>query len=356
MTVSEGISSYPGRFALLLRLAPAVVAIVLVTALVTYGLDLPALKTAALWTASWTGLALTALGVQATVDGTVVASETFAVSVIAECLALGPMLLYAVAVVICPSTLRSKAAGLLVGVTIIASVNLVRITSLFLVGSASPHLLDTAHVLLWQPVMALLAIVVWLLWSQGERAAGRSDLLRRAFWAMGILLLLAVAWLGVAREYNYAVAGLASALVGDWVSITTAGSHLLVDGVVGGGPVSVAGFAMQWGSLLLAAVIVVTPMLSYRQRSVWLFVTVASSFLLQVAGAAALAVGLAWSTRVGSPLLDRFVMSAYVVFWGVGPMALAGIWCLTFWRPSGFATVPILKYINNVKGTGRLSR
>ena len=356
MTVSAHVGQYPSRVELLLRAMPMVVAVALVMTLVTVGLDLPALKTVAFWAASWTGLALTALGVQATVDGTVVASETFAVNVVAECLALGPMLLYAGAVLAYPRGLRSKALGLLVGITVIAGVNLVRITSLFLLGSAYPHLLGPVHLVLWQSLMALLAIAVWLLWAQGRLNIGglgplKAELLTKVFWATAVLLLLAIAWLGVARDYNHVVAGLASALAGDGVSISAAGAHLLIGGTAGGGPISVSGFTMQWGVLLLASVIAVTSTLAFRARAVWLISTVGVAYLMQAATTALLGLVLAWAAQAGPPLLGRLGMGAFAVFWGIGPIVLAGIWCLALWKPAGLVKVSAA---NTNKTTGRV--
>ena len=351
MTVLERLRPDPGSVAPLLRVWPVAV-LALVTGLVVVGLDLPALSTAALWTASWTGLALNALGVNAVVDGTVVASDTFAVNIVAECLALGPMLLFAAAVLVYPRTLRSKAQGLVIGISSIVGVNLLRITSLFLLGSAFPHLLDAVHLLVWQSVMALLALVVWLLWSQGWFAISRTGLLKSVFWASAVLLLLSTAWLGVARDYNEAVAGFASALAGDAARISAVGTHLLIDWPVGppgdGAPISLSGFTMQWGVLLLASMIAVTSSLSLRSRIGWLLATVVLAFLLHSVGAVAL--GLVWSAEATSPLISRFALGAFVAFWGVGPIILAGIWCLAFWMPEGLGT---FRGLNLFKNRGR---
>ena len=156
---------YNSRDDLLFRAGLPVLAIAAVTALLIVGLDLPALRTLALWTAKWTGLVLSAMGAQVTVTGTVVASEAFVIDVITECLALGPMLLFAAAVLAYPTSMSYKAKGLLVGVAAIMGVNLIRIVSLFFLGSLFPQLLEVVHLLVWQSLMVLLAVAVWLIWS-----------------------------------------------------------------------------------------------------------------------------------------------------------------------------------------------
>ena len=45
-------------------------------------------------------------------------------------------------------------------------INLVRIISLFLIGSAYPQYLEIAHLLVWQTAIILSAIVLWLIWVE----------------------------------------------------------------------------------------------------------------------------------------------------------------------------------------------
>lgn len=202
----EDARPYINRAELLFRAGLPAFAIAVVTALLIVGLDMPALRTLALWTAEWTGLVLTALGAQVTVSGTVVASEAFALDVVTECLALGPMLLFVAAVLAYPKSMSYKTKGLPVGVAAIMGVNLIRIVSLFFLGSIFPQLLEVIHLLVWQSLMVLLAVAVWLIWSQDQFKSGNDGLLQKVFWALAALVMLCLAWLGVAGEYNQAVA------------------------------------------------------------------------------------------------------------------------------------------------------
>ena len=69
--------------------------------------------------------------------------------------------------------LKAKAFGAALGLVALTLVNLVRIISLFLIGSAYPEYLEVAHLLVWQTAIILFAIVLWLLWV--GRLAGARD-------------------------------------------------------------------------------------------------------------------------------------------------------------------------------------
>ncbi|HAL47106.1 MAG: hypothetical protein FI707_10990 [SAR202 cluster bacterium] len=122
------------------------------------------------WTASWTSVGLNVFGFSTTANGTILASEGFAVSIVAECTAVGPLVLFMGAVAAYPSPMKSKGFGLLLGAVVLTAVNLFRIMSLFWIGSNYPEYLDIAHLLVWQSVIILLAILLWLFWV--DRLAG----------------------------------------------------------------------------------------------------------------------------------------------------------------------------------------
>ena len=117
------------------------------------------------WTATWTSKAINLFGGSTTVSGTLLISDNFVANVVAECTAIGPIILYIGAVVAYPASKRAKLAGVAVGVVVLTAVNLVRIISLFWIGEAYPEYLDVVHLLVWQSVIILLAIIMWLLWA-----------------------------------------------------------------------------------------------------------------------------------------------------------------------------------------------
>ncbi len=131
------------------------------------------MESVAAWTAVWTSKGLNLIGTSTSVDGTVMWSDTFAVNIVAECTSVGPLVLYVGAVAAYPASMLSKGLGVLLGLVSLTLVNLVRIMSLFLIGSAYPQYLDVAHLLVWQTAIVLFAIVLWLLWV--ERLAVARD-------------------------------------------------------------------------------------------------------------------------------------------------------------------------------------
>ena len=118
------------------------------------------------WTATWTSFSLNLLGSATRADGTLVLSDGFVANIVAECTAVGPLVLFAGAIVAYPSSPRAKVLGVLLGIVVLTATNLVRIMSLFWIGSTFPQYLDVAHLLVWQAVIILLAIVLWLFWVE----------------------------------------------------------------------------------------------------------------------------------------------------------------------------------------------
>ncbi len=112
--------------------------------------------------------ALSALGIDShavgdTVTGSTASSE-FALQVIRECTAESPLVLLLAAILAYPCGFREKLVGLAVGVPGILLLNVVRLASLFWIGLVRRDLFDTAHVLVWQSLMVLAVVGLWLLW------------------------------------------------------------------------------------------------------------------------------------------------------------------------------------------------
>lgn len=133
----------------------------------------PALELVQLWTAGLTGLTLRLVDSDIVTNGTIVSSPDFAIQIVAECTIFGPILLYMAAVALYPASWAAKLRGLLLGVAVLVPVNTLRMTSLFYVGQTFPSYLDTAHLLLWQPLLLLLTIALWLWWASRPARAVR---------------------------------------------------------------------------------------------------------------------------------------------------------------------------------------
>lgn len=121
----------------------------------------------------WTGLvAVVSSKLIALFDGDAVAQgivlysarSGFAVAIQAGCNGVEAMLVLLAGILAYPAPWRWKIAGLGLGFVAIQALNIVRIASLFYLGQWSERWFEFAHLYLWQTLIMLDALVVWLLW------------------------------------------------------------------------------------------------------------------------------------------------------------------------------------------------
>ncbi|HEX4782347.1 MAG TPA: exosortase H [Usitatibacter sp.] len=101
-------------------------------------------------------------------------STGFAVTILAGCNGLEATIVLIAAVLAYPAPWRSRLIGLAAGSAAIALLNLVRVVSLFYIGQWSPTVFEWAHLYVWQVLIMLDALIVWLVWLRTlPRAAAR---------------------------------------------------------------------------------------------------------------------------------------------------------------------------------------
>jgi exosortase H (IPTLxxWG-CTERM-specific) len=119
------------------------------------------------FTAGATAFFVNLFGSEVQVDGSIISSPSGTpLEIIPECLGIISMAIYASAVLAYPCRFKQKMLGISIGIVALFILNLVRTVSLFYIGSHFPDFLETAHVLIWQSVMILAAIALWLLWME----------------------------------------------------------------------------------------------------------------------------------------------------------------------------------------------
>ncbi|HSL85086.1 MAG TPA: exosortase H [Thermoanaerobaculia bacterium] len=111
------------------------------------------------------GVALALLGQDVTMEGTVLRSPRFAVNIANGCNGVETMLIFMSAVLAFPASWRSRLAGLAIGLVAIQGINLVRVVALFLTGAYLPDLFDASHTVIWQTLVILSGVLLWLLWA-----------------------------------------------------------------------------------------------------------------------------------------------------------------------------------------------
>jgi exosortase H (IPTLxxWG-CTERM-specific) len=99
------------------------------------------------------------------VTGTVIRSPRFALDVENGCNGVEAAILLAAAILAFPATLRSRLIGLTIAGAAIELLNLVRLSSLFWLGEYHRRIFDFVHVAVWQSLVILAAIAMFVFWS-----------------------------------------------------------------------------------------------------------------------------------------------------------------------------------------------
>ena len=127
--------------------------------------------------AQTTSLVLNVFGSGTVAEGNVVFSEDFGITVVTACTGIFATGLFLLAVVAFPATWISKLIGVSIGIAGLFVINVIRLASLYVVGIHWPSILDPVHQLVWQSLLIVLAIALWLLWASRAsaiRGGGRS--------------------------------------------------------------------------------------------------------------------------------------------------------------------------------------
>ena len=99
-------------------------------------------------------------------DGKIMRSTTsgFAVSIEAGCNGVEATLVLLAAMLAFPAPWKHKAIGLVVGILAVQLLNVLRVISLFYLGQWNYDMFEWAHLYVWQALIMLDVLVVWLIW------------------------------------------------------------------------------------------------------------------------------------------------------------------------------------------------
>lgn len=98
----------------------------------------------------------------------------FGVSIEPGCNGIEACIVLFAAIMAFPSSWRHKLIGLVVGFIAVQAVNVVRVISLFYLGQWNMDIFNFAHEYLWQALIMLDVLVVWLLWVRaGSKPAAQ---------------------------------------------------------------------------------------------------------------------------------------------------------------------------------------
>lgn len=111
------------------------------------------------------GVVLDLMGQNISQQGTVLRSPRFAVNIRNGCNGVEAMLIFLAAVLAFPAPWRSRFLGLAFGILAIQAVNLVRVVALFLTGAYFPRFFDASHTVVWQTLVILSGVLLWIFWA-----------------------------------------------------------------------------------------------------------------------------------------------------------------------------------------------
>lgn len=125
-----------------------------------------------MWTAQATLALLHWLGMEATRTATVISHPNgFAYEIYYRCTGFLPVGFLATAILAYPGPLRRKIIGLVVGVPVLIALNLTRLVHLFYLGVYHPAAFDLGHSVLWEGLLILAILGLWLGWTRWLNAA-----------------------------------------------------------------------------------------------------------------------------------------------------------------------------------------
>jgi exosortase H (IPTLxxWG-CTERM-specific) len=111
------------------------------------------------------GFILDLFGEDVAVSGCVVSSPRFAVTIYNGCNGLITSLIFVSGVLAFPARRSAKVIGVVGGLLAIQLINLVRIVSLFYIGVFLPEHFNDAHIFIWQSLVILAGISLWIVWA-----------------------------------------------------------------------------------------------------------------------------------------------------------------------------------------------
>ncbi|RLE23204.1 MAG: exosortase H [Acidobacteria bacterium] len=122
------------------------------------------------------GQLLILFGEDMTVNGCQLTSPRFAVTIYNGCNGLITSLIFISGVLAFPARWPAKILGVLGGLLAIQAINLVRIISLFYIGIYLPDLFNSSHIFIWQSIVILFGVGLWMLWADRFASPRSPDL------------------------------------------------------------------------------------------------------------------------------------------------------------------------------------
>jgi exosortase H (IPTLxxWG-CTERM-specific) len=121
--------------------------------------------------AATSGAILRVVGERVVVSGSVISAPCFAVDIQNGCNGLETMLFLVAAVLAFPATARQRILATFLGIVLIQAVNLIRVTTLFLVGCHKRAWFESFHLAIWQTIVFATAVIFFAAWTRRATVA-----------------------------------------------------------------------------------------------------------------------------------------------------------------------------------------
>ncbi len=118
------------------------------------------------WVAAVSARVLNVLGQNVSRHGCSLSSPRFSVTIYNGCNGLIATLILLSGVLAFPARWSGKVIGVVGGVLVMEVINLIRIVSLFYIGVFFPKLFNQAHIFVWQSIVILSSVVLWIVWAR----------------------------------------------------------------------------------------------------------------------------------------------------------------------------------------------
>ena len=92
----------------------------------------------------------------------------FAISIEAGCNGIEAAIVLIAAMLAFPASWMYRAIGIVAGLATVQALNVVRVVSLFYLGQWSVQAFEWAHLYVWQALIMLDVLVVWLIWIRAQ--------------------------------------------------------------------------------------------------------------------------------------------------------------------------------------------
>ena len=118
------------------------------------------------------GAAIHVFDASVSTTGNVIATtrSPFAVAIEAGCNGVEATLVLAAAMLAFPASWRQRLVGIAAGVAAVQALNIVRVVSLFYLGQWNEDVFQWAHLYVWQALIMLDVLIVWVVWVRLVRA------------------------------------------------------------------------------------------------------------------------------------------------------------------------------------------